>query len=44
MVWYDAWHLNWQRFRYWREWVGFEGAYYKLKREKRESPIQQVRN
>jgi len=26
-------HTKWQRFRYWRGWMGFERAYYKLKKE-----------
>ncbi len=26
-------HTGWQRFRYWRYWMGFERAYYKLKKE-----------
>lgn len=26
-------HTKWQRFRYWRHWMGFERAYYKLKKE-----------
>ncbi|WP_162004103.1 hypothetical protein [Yersinia pestis] len=33
MAWYPAWNINWQRFRYWREQIGFESAYSKLKTE-----------
>lgn len=33
MAWYPAWHINWQRFRYWREQIGFESAYFKIKKE-----------
>ncbi len=27
-------HTGWQRFRYWRDWIGFERAYYKIKGER----------
>ncbi len=33
MAWYPAWHITWQRFRYWREQIGFESAYSKIKKE-----------
>ncbi len=26
MAWYPAWNINWQRFRYWREQIGFESV------------------
>lgn len=32
-MWYEAWHLSWQRFRYWRAQLGFIAGYNKIKLE-----------
>lgn len=37
MGWCHAWHIDWQRFMYWRDEIGLEPAYYKIKNEARKT-------
>lgn len=34
-MWMEAWHIDWIRFRFFRECIGFQSAYYKMKNEQR---------